>query len=228
MQHSRLLTAALSLCLALVLFTGSVAVPILCRPFYYLHIDLLCLEESTGLTREEIITAYDEMMDYCLGGDTFSTGVLPWSESGKSHFEDVRTLFLLDLQVLATAIVATVLLMVLSRRRGLRPARPLRRGPGFWAGAGLGAVFLVIGGLAATDFYRAFVIFHTLFFPGKSNWLFDEKTDAIITILPRAYFMDCAILILAVLVLGCALLIAADRLTAPGQKPPTPPEDRWD
>ena len=90
--------------LALVLLTGAVAVPILCRPFYYAHIGPLRLEERTGLTREEIKTAYDEMLDYCLGGEEFSTGVLQWSESGRSHFTDVRGLFLLDLNVLAVSL----------------------------------------------------------------------------------------------------------------------------
>ncbi len=210
MKPSRFYTLAVAVLTALVLLTAAIAVPILCRPFYYLHIDLLQLEQSTGLTREEIKTAYDEMLDFCLGGESFSTGVLPWSESGKSHFEDVRGLFLLDLRVLAASAVLLLVLLVWMRRTKRTPARLLGRGPGFWAGAGLGGVFLLIGGLAATDFYRAFVIFHTLFFPGKDNWLFDEATDAIITILPRTYFMDCAILILAVLILGCGVLIATD------------------
>ncbi|MDE6591127.1 MAG: DUF1461 domain-containing protein, partial [Oscillospiraceae bacterium] len=94
----------------------------------------------------------------------------------------------------------------------IKPARPLGRGPAFWAGTGLGDVFLLIGGLAALDFDRAFVIFHALFFPGKTNWLFDPRTDQIINILPQEFFRNCAILILALLVLGCAALTASDLL----------------
>ena len=90
--------------------------------------------------------------------------------------------------------------------------RLLGRGPAFWAGAGLGGAFLVVGGLAALDFDKAFVIFHALFFPGKDNWLFDPRTDEIITILPQEFFMNCAILILAILIIGCAALIAYDLL----------------
>ena len=78
--------------------------------------------------------------------------------------------------------------------------------------AGLGGAFLIVGGLAALDFDRAFTVFHTIFFPGKTNWLFDPDTDQIINILPETFFMDCAILILAVLVIGCAALILADFL----------------
>ena len=210
MKRSRLLSALLAAAIALALLTGSIALPIVCRPFYYAHIGALHLDERTGLSRAEIRTAYDEMLDYCLGAPEFSTGVLKWSESGKSHFTDVRFLFLLDLRLFFAAAAAILFLIVLARlcRRSFSPL--LGRGPCFWAGAGLGGAFLIVGGLAALDFDRAFVVFHTLFFPGKDNWLFDPDTDEIINILPQQFFMDCAILILLALALGCAALILAD------------------
>ena len=150
------------------------------------------------------------MMDYCLGGEEFSTGVLRWSESGRSHFDDVRALFLLDLWALGIGAVVLAVLLIAIRLSGWRPGRILGRGPSFWAGAGLGGLFLVIGGLAALDFDRAFVVFHTLFFPGKDNWVFDPDTDQIINILPQNFFMHCAILTLAILILWCVILIFAD------------------
>ncbi|MDE6280194.1 MAG: TIGR01906 family membrane protein, partial [Oscillospiraceae bacterium] len=178
---------------------------------YSAHIGPLALEERTGLTQDEIKTAYGEMLDYCLGQrDHFSTGVLKWSDSGRSHFTDVRGLFLLDLNALACALGTRGALALLIWRGRMKPARLLGRGPAFWAGAGLGIVFLIVAALAALDFERAFVIFHALFFPGKDNWLFDPTQDQIINILPEAFFRDCAILILAILVLGCAALIIFD------------------
>lgn len=212
MKQSKPLTVLLAVLAAVVLLTGSIAAPILCRPFYYAHIGSLDLCEQTGLTEEQIKTAYNEMLDYCLGAEEFSTGVLRWSESGKSHFTDVRVLFLLDLKALVISASLLVVTLVASRLAGRRPSRLLGRGPAFWAGAGLGGAFLVVGGLAALDFDKAFVIFHALFFPGKDNWLFDPRTDEIITILPQEFFMNCAILILAILIIGCAALIAYDLL----------------
>ena len=212
MKTSKPLAIALAAAAALALFTGAVAAPILCRPFYYAHIGPLELEARTGLTREEIKTAFDEMLDYCLGGEEFSTGAMRWSESGKSHFTDVRRLFLLDLRAFAAALAALACLGLLARRGGMGPAPLLGRGPGFWAGAGLGGVFLLVGALAALDFDRAFVVFHALFFPGKDNWLFDPAADQIINILPQEYFRNCALLILALLAVGCGLLIGVDLL----------------
>lgn len=221
MKTSKLLCALLAVVTALALFTASVAVPILCRPFYYAHIGPMALEERTGLTEAEIKTAFDEMLDYCLGGSEFSTGVLRWSESGKSHFTDVRVLFLLDLRVLGVSLGLLAAALLYARFAGRAPARPLGRGFGFWAGAGLGGGLLVVAGLAALDFDRAFVVFHALFFPGKTNWLFDPNTDQIINILPQAFFRDCALLILALLAAGCAGLILADlRRGGRGEKSP--------
>ena len=217
MKDSKSFTVLLAVALALALLTGAIAVPILCRPFYYAHIGPLGLEESTGLTEEEIKTAFDEMLDYCQGGEEFSTGVLKWSESGKSHFTDVRFLFQLDFQVLVGALALLTACLLLIRRGRHRPAPILGLGPAFWAGAGLGGVFLVVGALAALDFDRAFVVFHALFFPGKDNWLFDPAQDQIINILPQAFFRNCAILILGILVLGCAALIVFDLLRKKGR-----------
>lgn len=216
---SKTLSVFLAAMMALALLTGAIAAPILCRPFYYAHIGPLGLEERTGLTRDEIKTAYNEMLDYCLGQrPEFSTGVLGWSDSGKSHFTDVRVLFKLDLTALACALGTLGALALLIRRGRMRPAPLLSRGPAFWAGAGLAAVFLIVAALASLDFNRAFVVFHALFFPGKDNWLFDPAQDQIINILPEAFFRDCAILILSILMAGCTALIAFDLIRTKSKK----------
>ena len=44
MKTSKSCTICLAIFIALALFTGSIAVPILCRPFYYAHIGPLELE----------------------------------------------------------------------------------------------------------------------------------------------------------------------------------------
>lgn len=214
MKESKLLSLALAVVLALGVLSGAVAVPILCRTFYYAQIGPLGLEEYTGLNEQVIREAYDDVLDYCTGKtDTFSAGLLPFSESGESHFADVRGLFLLDLRVLAVSLGALVVLLLFARWRRLRPRRFLGRGPGFWGAAGLGGAFLIIGGLAALDFDRAFVVFHTLFFPGKDNWIFDWRTDPVILILPQDFFRNCAILVLLLLLVWCAALIVLDFIT---------------
>ena len=71
-------------------------------------------------------------------------------------------------------------------------------------------LLLTVAALAALDFDRAFVVFHSIFFPGKDNWIFDWQTDPIILFLPQDFFRNCALLILALLLVWCGALIAAD------------------
>ncbi len=193
---------------ALAVVSGAIAAPVLFRPFFYWHIQPLNLTGAVGLTLEQVKTAYNEMMNYCIGlANEFSAGALPFSESGASHFADVRRLFVLDLSVLALSLMILLILRFFCRGA----VRLGGHTPGFWSAAGLGVAFLTVGGLVAVDFNKAFEVFHRLFFPGKDNWLFDSGTDPIINMLPAVFFRNCAILILSLILLSCALLIAYDR-----------------
>lgn len=128
MKQSKSLSVLLAVLTACLVLSSSVAVPILCRPFYYAHIGPLGLVQATGLTEEAIRQAYDEMLDFCLGAPEFSTGALSWSQSGRDHFADVRVLFLLDLAVLALSAALLLLWFLLGRRMG--PGAPPPSGPG--------------------------------------------------------------------------------------------------
>ena len=198
--------------LALLVLSFSISVPILFRPFYYVQINALNLPQQTGWSAETIREAYDQVLDFCVLGKPFGTGQLAWSESGRSHFADVRGLFLLDFAVLAVTALLAVLLLVLYKRGRLRFYRFGGRGPGFWAGVLAAGLVLVVGGLAALDFNRAFTVFHAIFFPGKDNWLFDPATGQIILVMPETFFRNCAILIGVVLLVCCGALICSDLL----------------
>ena len=105
-----------AICIALFILSASIAVPILFRPFYYIQIDSLKLEEKTGFSKEQIVEAYDQMLDYCTGRtDQFGTGDLKWSDSGKAHFTDVRGLFILDLWIMVVTAVLLLAWMIICR-----------------------------------------------------------------------------------------------------------------
>jgi integral membrane protein (TIGR01906 family) len=208
-KERRWYTALLTVSLILLILSGSIAVPLLCRPFYYAHIQALQLPEQTGYTAAQIREAFDEMMDFCLYDAPFGTGDLKWSLSGMEHFADCAVLFRLDLHVLWISAALLVVCAALYAT-GFRPVLLKGRGPCFWAGSVLAASFLIIAGLAAMDFDRAFVTFHHLFFPGKSNWIFDPRVDEIINVLPEVFFMNCAILIVVIMFVLCAVAILFD------------------
>ena len=211
-MKERVISLLLSLALALLAVSAAVAAPILCRPFYYAHIGALHLPERTGWSEETIRTAFDDVMDYLLKGEEFGTGELKWSESGRSHFADVKGLFWLDLWILLGSAAAVAVLALVCRK--VKPHWFFHRGPSFRAGVGLLVLFGVVGALAASDFQRAFTVFHALFFPGKTNWLFDPAADQIILILPEEFFRNCAVLIVALIgVFVAAYLIVGRKKT---------------
>lgn len=187
MKRSKILTLLWAVLAAVVVLTGAIAAPILCRSFYYAHIDALDLTEQIGLSETEIRRAYNEMMDYCTGGDTFSTGILPHSQEGASHFADVRSLFLLDLGLLAGSVAACVVLFVLTRLLKRRCAPILGRGPGFWAGAGLGVSFAVIGGLAPWTLTGPLWSFTTCSSPAKTTGSSTPTPTPLSSFFPRCF-----------------------------------------
>lgn len=208
-KQSQSYTLLLIVMAAVLIISASVAVPLVWRGFYYLHIDALHLPEKTGWTAAEIRAAFDEMMDFCVFREDFGTGVMKWSEEGRSHFADCELLFRLDFTVLAVALAGVLLLWHMGRE--YEAVSFGRRGPLFWAGAVPAVVFAAVAGLAALDFDRAFVIFHSLFFPGKSNWIFDYRVDEIILVLPQVVFRNYGILIVGLLLVLCAGLMLFDR-----------------
>lgn len=216
-MKKRILSVALSLVLALFAISGSIAVPIICRPFYYAHINAMELPEETGWSAEEIRAAYDDVMDYLLYDAPFGTGDLKWSESGQNHFADVKGLFRLDLRMFAATGILLALLLLFARYLG--PHRFGGLGPSFWSGCGILFLAALIGALGALDFDRAFTVFHSIFFPGKTNWLFDPNTDQIIRILPEVYFRNCAILALGLLLACAVLYLVMGRKSRGGQAP---------
>ncbi len=203
----------ISLCFAVAVFflilTVSIGLPIYCRPFYFAHIDSMELEKS-GFTRQQIVEAYNEVLDYLtLPGREFGTGVMKHSAEGAAHFADCKVLFDLNATVLLLSLAALAVLLLLRRFGKIAPLRLGKRSAAFWGALCAIVLPLVLGGLAATNFDRAFTVFHTLFFPGKDNWIFNPRTDEIIRVLPQDFFMHCAILIASgVVVISCAVMLA--------------------
>ena len=203
-----ILTFLTGFLVAILIITISIGLPIYVRPFYYYQIDALNIEQYSGADRETIITAYNELMDYLtIPGNEFKTGDFKYSESGKSHFEDCKVLFDLNLYALIASAIGLAVLMILRAIGVFEMRRPFGRSVIFSSGLFTLVGFGVIGGLCALDFDRAFTIFHKIFFPGKSNWLFSWWEDEIIRILPQDFFMNCAILILLSIIALCTVSI---------------------
>ena len=201
MKH-KFLTSLWCLFTVLLVITGSIALPIYFRPFYYWQIEPLGIPETTGYDKQTVIEAYDQVLDYLvLPNREFETGVFPHSEEGASHFADCKALFDLNAIVLVVSLIGLALLGLHRRRKVFTLYRFRGRHPAAICGGCVLALFAVLGGLAALNFNRAFKVFHAIFFPGKENWLFDSRVDPIILAMPQDFFMNCAVLILSSVVL---------------------------
>ena len=219
-KSSRLLSLLFAVSLLCLILTLAISLPIYIRPFYYAHIRCMNLPETSGFTAEEIREAYDQVLNYLtVPGREFGTGIMAHSDSGADHFADCKVLFDLNkyVMMISGSVLALLLLLYILGITG--PYRLGRRYASFWAAVGAKVLPVVLGILAALDFNRAFVVFHSIFFPGKSNWIFDYRTDPIILVLPQNFFMHCAMLIAAgILFFGGVVLVWDRRWTKRRQK----------
>lgn len=175
---------------------------------YRLDIRWLGIEAASGLAKQQILANYRAVMQYLspFSSAPFSLPSLRFSADGAAHFADVKRIFL---GVYLAGGVSGILLAALKK------AKLLRRG--VCRAAGIATLVLpgvILGGMAL-DFDTAFVLFHKLFFPGATNWLFDYVADPVIYILPDTFFLHCAVFIALCWVASAALLLWAGKASAP-------------
>ena len=210
LNHTKNLFLSISFCVALFLFilSFSISLPIYCRQFYYAHIDCLELDMVSGFTKTQITEAYDAVLDYLtVPNKEFSAGAMKYSLEGKLHFADCKALVTLNSTVLLISAICILVLLCLKKAKKAGPFLIGRRHASFYSAVAAILFPLITGILAAINFDSAFEIFHKLFFPGKENWIFDPATDEIILVLPQEFFMNCAILIGAAILIFSGILL---------------------
>ena len=197
-----ILTILLGIAIFVFIITLSIGLPIYCREFYYMQIESLSIPQKTGLTIEQIKEGYNQVLDYLvLPNATFSAGAFKYSLEGASHFADCKGLFLLNGYALIISFVVMLALIILNKCNVISLVKPFGMSVAFISSLSIFALGIILGIIVSIDFDSAFTIFHHIFFPGKDNWQFNPYTDQIILALPQQFFMNCAILIGASIVL---------------------------
>ena len=206
------LTVVFIIALVLFMLTFSIGLPIYCRFFYYIQINTLNLPERTGWSYAEIKQAYDNCLNFCtLPGVEFSTYPLAWTESEAQHFADCKVLFNLNFWVLLSSGIITLALVLLNKFKVIAICKPLGRRAYFYSAiVAVALPILIILLVLIVGFDNAFTAFHSLFFPGKTNWYFDPEVEEIILVMPEEFFMNCAIIIAVGLIAFSASLILSD------------------
>lgn len=177
-----------------------------CGALYRFDVKHLNIEATSGYSYDVIMDNYNALIAYC---SPFFFGTLKFpsmaaSESGLSHFAEVKVIFNGCYVLLALSFI--LLCIIIFRKYKRKDYSYLK------TASITSIVFPVLVGLAMSiNFDKAFVIFHKLFFR-NDDWLFNPATDPVITILPEAYFMHCAIFIVSIVILGSLALLLAYKL----------------
>ncbi len=206
------LSAVFITALVLFMLTFSIGLPIYCRFLYYIQINTLNLPEKTGWSYAEIKQAYDNCLNFCtLPNVEFSTYPLKWTENEAAHFADCKVLFNLNFWVLLSSGIITLALTVLNRLKVITLYRPFgHRAYLMSAVIAIALPVIIIFLVLIVGFDKAFTVFHSIFFPGKTNWVFYPETEQIIQVMPEQFFMNCAIVIACGLIAFSVALITAD------------------
>lgn len=151
--------------------------------------------EKTGKTEEEVKMASEDLVRYLKNGDD-DLMEKHFNRRECTHMKDVYKLFRLGriLRVIALAIlVLSVLFKCISKKTFLF-------GLYLWD-----AVLLIVGIMISTNFSRAFIIFHKLFFT-NDLWLLNPKTDWMIRLLPESFFAGIALRTAVAFLIGLLLI----------------------
>jgi len=193
------------LCALLFLVALGLFVVLLLKPLYYFEISYLDIVETSGYSKEEILLNYDALISWCMPWvqSEFSLPTFPSSQNAVTHFEEVKYIFNVLFGAGALSLVPFIFLIKNASKRKKRQRL-------YFAGGFVLFIPAVLGFYAALDFNRAFVLFHEIVFRNEL-WIFDYKTDPVITILPEAYFMHSMIVLFAIIFLGAFGLFALGR-----------------
>lgn len=180
--------------------SAGLAIAIYFRPFYYMGMERI--SQETGYPVDMVKENYDALIDWC---SPFFTGeldfpTLPESASGVSHFVEVKVIFNLFFALLFITPLFLAGLIYLQHKRGSTS----------WMAASPVIVCvlpLLIGLACAIDFNRIFVLFHQVVF-NNDDWLFSPNEDPIILFLPERFFLQCALIIVGTVLVGCGVLAA--------------------
>jgi integral membrane protein (TIGR01906 family) len=177
--------------LMLFIISFSVVFSLNLRQLYYFDIDYLNIPQQSGYSEEMLKENYDILIDYNNIGakETLEFNGIPMSESGRSHFVEVRNIFV-GIEILLIITFFLSLAGILYKLRKKEYA--------FLKHTSIITVALpaILGILVSINWESVFIGFHKIVFR-NNDWIFDAATDPIILALPDEFFMHCAVLIVA-------------------------------
>lgn len=185
----------LAIMIMIFIISFAVVFTVFFKPLYYFDINYLNIDQISGLDVETIKENYRILINY---QSIFYQGTLNlpdfiMSNSGQIHFEEVKRIFeVIQVMMIISGLISILMIIKKIKEKEYR----------FFRLTGLITIIVpaVLGFLVSLDFQRAFVLFHQIVFR-NDYWIFDSRTDPVITILPETFFMHCFMLIIAIVLI---------------------------
>ncbi|WP_125707256.1 TIGR01906 family membrane protein [Companilactobacillus zhongbaensis] len=175
-----------SVVLALFIFTLAITVTIFASyAIFKFDIHHYYLDQEADMTAKKLMHNYNQMMRYLIDPfqNQFQLDNFRSSINGRTHFADVKKLFMLNFAVFILSGV-----YVWFRRK--------KRAHFNKAFLYISIVGVILVALMAIDFDDFFIMFHKVLFR-NNDWLFDPALDPIIEVLPDEFFIQCFVLFFA-------------------------------
>jgi len=190
-----------AICLLLFALYFSVQLPTFSLWFYEREFEKNGTYAQVNMEAEDLHAVTAHMIRYMRGAEdelNIETTVggqtrLFFSEREIFHMEDVRLLFdggRMIRNVSAMLFLLTGAFLFWQKRAGRTAALQCWRAVAF----GLLGAFVVLSGIVAVSFNRAFTLFHEIFF-NNDLWLLDARVDLLVNIVPTPFFIDIALFI---------------------------------
>lgn len=186
----------LVLSLALFAITLSVKITVKFRQLYYFDIKHLGIEKFVDMSVSEIKKNYDYLISFLYSppNTEFKLPSFKASPEGVIHFYEVKKIFSLVDKIFYISLFLNLIGGYLCYK--YKDFSIFKYSS--WLLVSLPIFLLTVFSI---NFNKVFNTFHAIFF-NNDYWIFDIDKDPVINILPEAFFMHCAILIAALILIS--------------------------
>lgn len=165
---------------------------------YSYSIDKFKLVEIGKISKDMLMEDFSTLINYLQNPFMSKLKFInfPMSLNGEFHFYEVKKIFLY-IYIMTIGVSLIFLLLFIYKKvnnKNISIYKILNYGAN-------SLICIIVGILAAVfiDFSKAFIIFHKIFF-NNDYWIFDERTDPIINVLPEELFRLYALVIISLVV----------------------------
>lgn len=170
------------------------------RSIYSYSIDKYNLTEIGQVSKKALMGDYNILLKYLQNPfiEKLEFNNFTMSSNGEFHFYEVKEIFLKVYIIVILILISFIVIYIIKKLNNKK--FNLFKLLNYGANA-LTAIIMLLLVSAFTNFSKAFIVFHKIFF-NNDYWIFDPRTDPIIDVLPEEVFKLYAIIVIAIVILA--------------------------